>query len=137
MRFKRLYPEYIPRFVGEPTENEFEVKEVEGIGKALFSKKLFEVGTEVFTFSGILLPYITQWTLEINANVHIEDKFAMGLVAHSCEPNCYVDMNKMKFIAIREIRNGEKITMDYSQTESKLFANFICGCGSDKCRGQI
>jgi hypothetical protein len=133
----RLYPDFFPQIEGEATSDAFEIQDLNGMGRALASKRPFNAGSKVFCFTGIVLPYVTQWTLEINSFVHIEDKYVMGLVPHSCDPNCYVDMHQMAFIAVRDIESGDRVTMDYDQTESRLFANFKCSCGTDKCRGYI
>jgi len=39
--------------------------------------------------------------------------------------------------AIRDIRPGDYLYMDYAQTEDVLFKQFPCSCGSENCRGWI
>jgi SET domain-containing protein len=51
-------------------------------------------------------------------------------VNHSCDPNTKPD--DISDIAIREIKQGEEITSDYSGLSNP---NFVCNCGSDKCVG--
>lgn len=51
-------------------------------------------------------------------------------INHSCDPNCEVvdrDKESLNLISLREIENGEEITMDYGYDE--IYE--ICNCG--KC----
>jgi SET domain-containing protein len=58
-------------------------------------------------------------------------------INHCCEPNAYMRTlyGHVLFFALREIRAGEEITIDYEQTlhpDSKR-----CFCGAKSCRGTI
>jgi SET domain-containing protein len=58
-------------------------------------------------------------------------------INHSCEPNAYMRTlhDHVLFFALREIKPGDEITIDYEQTlhpDSKR-----CWCGAGKCRGTI
>jgi SET domain-containing protein len=58
-------------------------------------------------------------------------------INHSCEPNAYMKTLRghMLFFALRDIKPGDEITIDYEQTlhpDSKR-----CRCGAGKCRGTI
>lgn len=58
-------------------------------------------------------------------------------VNHSCGPNAYMKTlyGHVLFFALRDIRPGEEITVDYEQTlhpDSKR-----CRCGAENCRGTI
>lgn len=50
---------------------------------------------------------------------------------HSCEPNTHV-VGKSD-VATHDIEPGEEITSDYMDLETE---NFICRCGSKKCRSK-
>lgn len=133
----RFYPDYFPSFEDEPNKNDFEVKRHESIdGLALFSKKDFQKGDIVFRFTGVLSPTMTQHSLMFR-NLHIDDIYVMGFVAHACNPNCFVDMDNLTFYAVRDISAGELITMNYYQTETRLFASFRCNCGYKDCIGEL
>ncbi len=54
-------------------------------------------------------------------------------INHSCEANSAIK-GKVTVFAIRNIKKGEEITTDYSLSESDIFWNFKCSCGSKKCR---
>ena len=58
-------------------------------------------------------------------------------INHSCEPNVYMKTihDHILFFALRDIRPGEEITIDYENTlhpDSKR-----CLCGAMTCRGKI
>jgi SET domain-containing protein len=58
-------------------------------------------------------------------------------INHCCEPNAYMQTihGHVLFFALRDIRAGEEITIDYGQTllpDSKR-----CRCGARSCRGTI
>ena len=58
-------------------------------------------------------------------------------INHCCEPNTYMRTlyGHVLFFALRDIRPGEEITIDYEQTlhpDSKR-----CFCGAKNCRGTI
>ena len=55
-------------------------------------------------------------------------------VNHCCEPNCFMRVTRGHIIiyALRDIRPGEELTLDYGETyhpDSKL-----CRCGAPSCR---
>jgi len=58
-------------------------------------------------------------------------------INHSCEPNAFMKIlyKHILFIALRDIKPGEEITIDYESTlhdDSKR-----CICGAPTCRGTI
>lgn len=133
-----FYPlTYTGPWIGMPTEADFEFVELPGKGKCVASKRSFDPGELVFVFSGQAIPHVTLRSLRMTDALNLHDPFFMGYVAHSCEPNCHVDMERLSFTATRFITAGDLITMDYMQTETKLFRRFDCACGAPKCRGLI
>jgi hypothetical protein len=54
---------------------------------------------------------------------------------HSCNPNTgYAGLN---LIALRDIRGGEELTVDYAGFANPDAAGFVCSCGAENCRGTI
>jgi D-alanine-D-alanine ligase len=54
---------------------------------------------------------------------------------HSCDPNtAYAGLN---LIALRPIRCGEELTLDYRTFAHPDAAGFVCSCGAENCRGTI
>jgi uncharacterized protein len=66
-------------------------------------------------------------------------------INHSCDPNCatFEDEDGRVFIeARRKIRRGEELAYDYKlNVEGRLTkgerAEYVCRCGSAKCRGSL
>jgi len=58
-------------------------------------------------------------------------------INHSCEPNAFMKIlyGHIMFIALRDIRPGEEITIDYESTLHSDTKRCICGAAS--CRGTI
>jgi D-alanine-D-alanine ligase len=54
---------------------------------------------------------------------------------HSCDPNCAYD--GLDVVALRKIKKGEELTLDYAQFLDKNMEPFHCNCGSKNCRGLI
>jgi uncharacterized protein len=59
------------------------------------------------------------------------------IINHSCSPNCAsrIVRDHILYYAIRDIAEGEELTVDYrfGADEEKI----PCGCGAKKCRGLI
>ena len=119
------------------TTSDFEILISSKIGKHVVSKRNFKKGELVFIFSGQLLNKITLRSLKITDNLHIHDPYFMGYIAHSCDPNCSVEIDTLSFYCRKDISSGDIVTMDYKETESTLFRSFNCSCGSKNCKGQI
>jgi len=132
---KRFYPNVLPPFPHEPSPDLFEIRRIsDQIGQGVVSLSYFVKGDLVCGFTGYLVNSITQYSLTLGPNLHIHDPYFMGKVLHSCDPNLFCDMKRRIFIALKDIAPGDVITMDYAQTEEKLFKPFECSCGAPNCR---
>lgn len=135
---QRFYPDTIPPYLFEPTHEKFDIlNTADGRGEAVVSLAHFEPGETLFIFSGVVVPEITLFTLQLSETAHVHDPFFMGKVLHSCSPNARVVMTERRFIAVNYIAPGDCITMDYNSTEDRLFRGFECRCGSPNCQGTI
>ncbi|HEX8707612.1 MAG TPA: SET domain-containing protein-lysine N-methyltransferase [Pyrinomonadaceae bacterium] len=58
-------------------------------------------------------------------------------INHSCRPNCFMKIlyGRIQFYALRDIRPGEEITLDYVTTLHSDRKR--CSCGAKDCRGTI
>lgn len=56
-----------------------------------------------------------------------------NFINHSCDPNTQFDLCD-NIIARRRILPGEEITIDYATFVVNADQDFICGCGSPRCR---
>ncbi len=55
---------------------------------------------------------------------------------HSCEPNAAI-FGKRILVALKNIRLGQEITMDYSITDADMHWKIPCHCGAKYCRKNI
>ena len=64
-------------------------------------------------------------------------KHGFRFINHSCEPNTFFrcTAERAEIYALREIRPGEELTVDYG--ESQHDGKLACRCGADTCRGAI
>lgn len=135
---KRFYPDIVPPFFYEPHPDEFEICRIdEKVGEGVVSRAYFVEDQVVCGFTGYLINFITQFSLQVLPDVHLHDPYFMGKILHSCDPNLSCDMERRLFMALRDIQPGDILTMDYTQTEDTLFKPFVCSCGSARCRGLI
>lgn len=54
---------------------------------------------------------------------------------HSCQPN--TGYNGLDVVALRGIRSGEELTLDYASFLDENMEPFDCQCGTTSCRGKI
>jgi len=63
------------------------------------------------------------------------DKF-FKFINHSCDPTAGVK-GKVTCVALRDLKEGEEITLDYSTIEGDDLWQMPCSCGSKNCRGIV
>lgn len=58
-------------------------------------------------------------------------------INHSCEPNTFTRLtrDRAEFYALRAIRRGEELTVDYGRSHHE--GRLPCRCGAASCRGHI
>lgn len=133
----RFYPDFYPSFPDEPLRDRFQIVTTDNEGEGIISLASFRKDETVFRFAGIMLDDITLYTLQLRTGRHLHDPFFMGKVLHSCEPNMICDIDARAFYAVRDIKPGEFLTMDYETTEDVLYRPFECHCGSESCKKYI
>ncbi|MEA2701614.1 MAG: uncharacterized protein QOE22_323 [Candidatus Parcubacteria bacterium] len=72
----------------------------------------------------------------IGRNRWIDPDHPNQYLNHSCSPNSGIK-GKVTMIALRDIKEGEEITIDYSITESDNLWEMECTCGEANCRKLI
>ena len=134
---RRFYPDSFPEFDFEPTRDRFDIVRTSDFADGLVARVDIGSGEVVFRFTGVMINKLTLYTLQYTEGCHIHDPYVMGKVLHSCNPNMHCDMRTLTFTAVRDIKPGDFLTMDYETTEDQLFRPFECRCGSPMCRGWI
>ena len=72
----------------------------------------------------------------IAKNHWIEPEKPQKFINHSCNPNTSIK-GKVSFVALRDIKEGEEITFDYSIIEGDNRWEMKCNCGEKNCRGTV
>lgn len=133
----RFYPKDIEKFMYEPTKDNFEIVYSNHFGEGVVAVRDFYEGDILFRFTGNIRHTQSIFTLQINEGLYVEDPYFMWKILHSCNPVAKVDMSKCEFRAIKDIKVGDYITMDYETTEDYLYQKFTCLCNSANCKGTI
>lgn len=134
----RIYPSHLPVIRHEPSTQDFAVVEVDDHrGQGVRVLRSYQAGELLFRMNGELLDYVTQYTLQVGENQHLDDPYFAGKVLHCCDPNARLDPESRLYFATRDIEVGDLLTMDYDLTEDYLFKAFECSCGANNCRGYV
>jgi hypothetical protein len=121
-----------------PNSELFAIAPVNGVvGKGVRAKVRFPRGTLLARFTGILSGAILQHTLQVSPDLHLHDPYFVGLLSHSCSPNCSLEMARLEVWSLVDIEADSLLTIDYAATEDVLFRQFPCNCGSKECRRWI
>lgn len=57
-------------------------------------------------------------------------------VNHSCNPNAGF-RGQIALVALRDIKEGEEICIDYAMCDGSPYDQFDCQCGEPNCRGRV
>lgn len=111
-------------------------------GKGVFTKRSFKRGKIIFIMKGKIYHKTNgnkkdtfsnpNW-VGIDKNTWIDPDGIYQYLNHSCDPNTGIK-GTVTFVALRDIRVGEELTIDYSVTEEDLNWMMKCSCGSKTCR---
>jgi SET domain-containing protein len=124
-----------------------EVKESRIYGKGCFALVPFARRKKIAAYTGELIQGKRRIEERLSRQrivkiIWINDKVAIdgavgggetAYINHSCEPNAYMrgaPGNKIIFFALRDIKKGEEITINYRDPEHPE----KCRCGARKCR---
>lgn len=118
------------------------------VGSGVFSRRAIARGERIFATWGVPIDHQTEHSVQIGWGRHLEPRYPVRLINHSCEPNAGVRTNEAglpDFHALRDIAPGEQITFDYAMTEythdpredASLEFSMTCLCGTPGCRGKL
>lgn len=115
-----------------------------GYWKAIIATRPIPAGGRLFTVTGTVVK------LRYDDNYRVGPRWlAVGYQAwikpasgnlwrfinHSCNPNA--GLRGRTVVALRRIKKGEEVTIDYSITEDDPYWRLHCHCTSKNCRGTI
>ncbi len=131
------------------TKKAYKKKVPHGFG--IFAKEKINKGEKVIIFGGYVMDEKQFESLSEKLKSYpfqIDDKIYFGLsnlkevedadyLNHSCDPNCGFG-GEISLIAMRDIKKGEEITIDYAMCiSSPKVEDMPCQCGAKSCRGII
>lgn len=134
-----IYPfAELPLRLGFPSRDDFEIIcDARQSAIAVATLREFPRISRICRISGHLLPYRSRHTRQLAPGIHVYDPRFCGLLGHSCDPNVFLDMSELWLWAVKDIKKGERLTIDFAATEDKLQRQFACRCGCPCCRGWI
>ncbi|MEK9178010.1 MAG: SET domain-containing protein-lysine N-methyltransferase [Patescibacteria group bacterium] len=111
-------------------------------GKGIFANQNIKRKETIFIIRGKMIRWIVKdqktslygpaW-IGMNKNLWIDPSEPANLLNHSCDPNSGIK-GKLKVVALKNIKKGEEITIDYSITEMDELWHMKCKCGNKNCR---
>ena len=115
-------------------------------GVGVFATHDIIEGGIVLEINGTIQQHPTRYSIQISLNEHIEchevlsvdemrARFPWRFLNHCCEPNAAIVGRTL--VARRLIRAGEQVTFDYTTTEAAMAEPFRCGCGAERCLGEV
>ncbi|RHW70557.1 SET domain containing protein [Trypanosoma brucei equiperdum] len=111
------------------------------MGEITYAGDFIPKGTQVFDLRGVVLPFATKHTIFVGDDEHLFLTDQARCIAHSCEPNLRVVMDRSTksgyCLSLRDIKLDEMLTYDYLTTEWELASSFRCICGTANCYGLI
>jgi len=129
-------------------------------GYSIVAARPLPKGTIVFRDEGKAFPIVTRphvmqhwsekdretfsryaWPLSSDGHVYAiweDDHTTWRPINHSCDPNLmFVAPHSLNNVAVRDIEEGEELTMDYATFCDGTMQPFDCMCKTAKCRGRI
>jgi hypothetical protein len=101
-------------------------------------------GTVIFPFEQLALRSASNmYTLQLDAETHVEVTGDCKFTAHSCDPNCFVRFTTvddgewlLELVAIADIQKDDVLSFDYAIQEHVMSSPFDCACGAQNCVGR-
>jgi SET domain-containing protein len=113
-------------------------------GKGVFASQVIQPGELVVDFQGEeqwiwdipeeLWPYTFQ--VDYDRYILPERESYGWFMNHSCQPNCVI-LGRTRIMALRRVKEGEELTIDYSTNVGWDGFVMECRCGSANCRKSI
>ena len=112
-----------------------------GMGQTAFAASAIPAGTKLFHCPGLVVPFITMYTICIREGRHVLFGQGAECIPHHCDPNVKVvtcaDDASFDFVVTRDIAEGEMVSFNYLSSEWRMNTPFDCLCGSEYCCGRI
>ncbi|MFA5745065.1 MAG: SET domain-containing protein-lysine N-methyltransferase [Candidatus Paceibacterota bacterium] len=121
------------------------IKSTKKYGNGVFATEEIKKGEVIHVLSGQRMDSVEMAKRVNSKKEYIDDPFQIGkrtyidlnefsrTFNHSCDPNGGI-RKRSELFALRDIKNGEEITYDYSATIAPTRWSMKCKCGSKNCR---
>lgn len=97
-----------------------------------------KAGACVVALAHVFVEAPSRYTIQLDASRHQAGTDEMDdFLNHSCSPNCYLDVDRLEFRALRDLEAGEQLTFNYLTSEWSMESPFDCWCGASECSGTI
>lgn len=108
----------------------------------IFSRETFLYTDKVYGKGDVLMALgHTSCPSSDSSRIQVDDHTFIlppKLLAHSCEPNAYIDWKSLTLKALQSIPEGALITYHYGTSEDDYrIVKFMCECGSQSCVGEF
>ncbi|KAG5492874.1 hypothetical protein JKF63_01454 [Porcisia hertigi] len=118
------------------------VKANGAMGQATFAARRIPSGSRFLKVSGLVLPFPTVYTIQLESGRHLQFADGAQCLAHSCTPNVRImvdaESRSLDCLALRDIEEDEVISFNYLTTEWDLSTPFACLCSQNSsCLGRI
>lgn len=108
--------------------------------KGIFAKKDIKKGEKILEFIGLVANFAQDnpgdHSIQIDVDRFMDLDEPGRSINHSCNPNAGI-MNDITLVAIKDIKIGEEIFIDYSTTMDEDYWTMECNCREPNCRGKI
>jgi len=111
------------------------IRSDEGKAVNLMSKK-----NAMKKFTGVQKDWFKRYAIPVNDGLYSvpsEDLEEWEPLNHSCEPNVWYGENELTLVAMRDVKTGEELTIDYGILSSDSELEFDCECRSRGCRKRV
>lgn len=120
-------------------------KHIEGrsvVGRTLIAAKNFKKDELVVRDTGPITSKQTVYSYQVDWNRHFEPQGPSKIINHSCRPNLGISVRsggKPKFYALRNIKKGEELCVNYEtfEYETAYLSRKKCRCGAKNCKKKI
>jgi D-alanine-D-alanine ligase-like ATP-grasp enzyme len=117
-------------------------------GLGVFAGRPFRKGDTVARAAGEVIPFQTEYSIQIDWHRHLDVDAPVRQMNHSCSPNLGVRTSGNGlpvFVALHDIALDEELTWDYAMTEYTHYRrenpdmefDLDCHCGAPDCRGKF
>ena len=101
----------------------------------LYTDKAYKKGEMVMILGKTMCPPTNSSRIQVDDHTFL---LPPKLLAHSCEPNAYIDWETLTLKTLQSIPEGSLVTYHYGTSEDEYrIGKFWCECGSPSCIGEF